>query len=726
MKKVFKRKWLIIGILLLGTVISLSIWYRVRIQLRPGPPEPSEYSKQYAKEVKILRDQWGIPHIFGKTDRSTAFGLAYAHAEDDFPLIQGSLVAARGKLSLLHLSKLSIINDYLVQFLGLPQTLEKQYSTLPEDFKAFLDAYTEGLNYYAYMHPEEIDSRFFPISGKDVVAGFIHKLPLLMEVGKVLEDIFSREEDRLQEGWPIQKRLVLNTDMPSWFYGQLAGSNATAVGPNRSADGKVRININSHQPWEGPVTWYEAHVVSDEGWNMIGGTFPGAPLILHGHNQHLGWAHTVNRPDFIDVYKLNMHPNGLLSYRLDGEWIPLKVKDAEIEIDLGLFNWTVKRKIYGSVHGPVVKLDNGYYAIRYAGADRHGLSVYQWYRMNKASSFEEWKEAMSLLGIPMMNTVYADKKNIYYVYNALIPIRKEKYDWLSILPGDTSEAIWSEYLPYKSLPQVLNPPSGYLMNTNSNPFKTTVGEGNPKLEKFSTTLGIETIMNNRAIRSHELFGRDRSITRDEFFQYKFDRTYSKASSMYQEVLYPLLKTYTPKNTNEGRAMELLKNWHGRMEEDSSGAALARLVYEPIHDVKIFKPQGTPIPKPEETFQKAVEFLIDYYGKVDVPLGDIQRLRRGSTDVPIGGGKDTLNAVHTKKEGGKLVGVAGDSYILIAEFSNNGVASWAIHQYGNVNRKDSSHYDDQVPLFINRKLRKSLLTKEEIKKHLEKEYHPGEE
>jgi acyl-homoserine lactone acylase PvdQ len=294
------------------------------------------------------------------------------------------------------------------------------------------------------------------------------------------------------------------------------------------------------------------------------------------------------------------------------------------------------------------------------------------------------------------------------------------------LPGDTSEAIWSEYLPYPSIPQVLNPPSGYIMNTNSNPFKTTVGEGNPNPQKFSTTLGIETIMNNRAIRSHELFGKDRSITRDEFFNYKFDRTYSKESSMYQEVLYPLLNAYTPKNKNEQRALELLRNWDGCMEEDSSGAAIARLVYEPIHDVKIFKSQGTPIPKPEVTFQKAVEFLTKHYGKVEVPLGDIQRLRRGSTDVPIGGGKDTLNAVHTKKEDDKLIGVAGDSYVLIAEFSKDEVASWAIHQYGNVNRKDSTHYDDQVPLFIKREMRKSLLTEEEIRKHLEKEYHPGEE
>jgi len=278
------------------------------LQPAPTPPEPTAAARQYAREVVINRDTWGIPHIFGKTDNATAFGLAYAHAEDDFPLIQGSLVAARGNLALLKLAKISIINDYLVQLLDIPGHTERQYRALPEAFRSFLQAYAEGLNYYAHLHPDEADSRFFPLAGKDVLAGFVHKLPLLMGVGKVLEDLYSRSADRLEVGAAIQKQFEWNA--PPGLDGRLAGSNAHAVGPQRSADGKVRLNINSHQPWEGPVAWYEAHVVSEEGWNAIGGTFPAAPVILHGHNQTLGWAHTVNRPDFIDVYKLEMHPDG--------------------------------------------------------------------------------------------------------------------------------------------------------------------------------------------------------------------------------------------------------------------------------------------------------------------------------------------------------------------------------------------------------------------------------
>lgn len=696
--------------------------------LRPGPavPEPTALAEDYTRQVVIQRDRWGIAHIKGRTDNAAAFGLAYAHAEDDFPLILTTLVAARGELARLRLAKISLANDYLVQLLGTREQAERQHREMPEDFKAFLAAYAEGLNYYAHRHPDEADPRFFPITGKDIVAGFAHKLPLLMGVGQVLQDLYARPADQLEIGVPVGKRDDDIAQAPQGLDGRLAGSNAHAVGPPKSADGKVRLNINSHQPWEGPVAWYEAHVVSEHGWNAIGGTFPGAPVILHGHNPHLGWAHTVNRPDFIDVYKLEMHPDGSLRYRFDGDWRPLTVKKAAIVVDLGLFEWTVHRDAYASIHGPVIRLKDGFYAIRYAGAERHGWAVYQWYRMNRATSFAEWRDAMAMQALPMMNTVYADRENIYYVYNALLPVRSDRFDWMTILPGDTSAALWNAYLPYDALPQVLNPPSGLVFNTNSTPFQATVGEGNPNPAGFSATLGIETTMNNRAIRSQELFGADPSITREEFFAYKFDRIYSKASPMFVDVLGPLLQGYTPRDDHERAAMALLKHWDGEMNEDSTGATLARLIYEPIYEVCRHKPVGTPEPAPETLFQEAVRFLVGSYGRVDVPLGTLQRLRRGKTDLPVGGGTDTLNAVHTRRVKDKAVGTAGDSYILIAEFSTEGVESWAVHQYGNVNRKDSPHYDDQAPLFVRREMRPSLLTDAAIQRHLEVAYHPGEE
>jgi len=233
-------------------------------------------------------------------------------------------------------------------------------------------------------------------------------------------------------------------------------------------------------------------------------------------------------------------------------------------------------------------------------------------------------------------------------------------------------------------------------------------------------------MNNRAIRSHELFGQDAAITREAFRRYKFDRRYSRKSPMYRDVLQPLLNDYAPENKAEKEALAILKAWNGEMDEKSVGATLARLTYEPIYRVKMYKPVDTPVPTPAETFGEAVQYLRRHYGRVDVPRGQVQRLQRGTTDLPLGGGTDTLNAVHTRRKGDKLVSRQGDSYILIAEFSDTGVQSWAIHQYGNVNRKDSPHYDDQAPLFVKRQMRPSLLTPQAIKENLARTYHPGEE
>lgn len=723
----YKKRWIkrLAAGIVVATVVALA-WYFVRIELRPSIPGPSDRALTHAKQVKILRDDLGVPHIFGKTDADTAFGLAYANAEDDFPMIQGSLAAARGKLALLLPKKIGVINDYMVQFLMLPQKLDDQYDRLiSKDYKPVLEAYAEGLNYYAALHPDEVDSRLLPYTGKDIVAGFIHKLTLFVGVDSTLKELMSRDMDSLKVGQTLQR---IRAGRSSTLFGvpeEMIGSNAHAVGPGRSADGITRLNINSHQPWEGPVTWYEAHLVSEEGWNMIGGIFPGAPIILHGHNQFLGWAHTVNKPDAVDVYKLTMHPDGSMKYKFDGAWRDLAVRKARIKLDVGLFNLPITRDIYESVHGPVLKLDAGYFAIRYAGKDRTGLSVEQWYRMNRSKNMTEFKAAMALQGLPMMNTMYADKKNILYIYNHLLPIRNENFDWLTILPGDTSEALWNDYLPFDQLPMVENPPSGYIINTNSTPFQATLGEGNPDPEDYSKTFGIETIMNNRAIRSHELFGADTSITREAFFAYKFDQTYSRKSELFLKIIAPLLSNFQPDNKKEEDALAVLRRWDGVADADSTGAALANLIYDHVWTTT----QRNPLYYPEESktgFKNAVAFLSEHYGRVDVPLGQIQRLERGKTDLPMGGGKDTLNAVHTKTRDNHLVGVAGDSYILIVEFSDQGAESWARHQYGNVNREDSVHYDDQALAFTRHHLRKSLLTMDAVREKLESEYHPGSE
>jgi len=689
-------------------------WIKIRSWAQGRVPAPDPALAELAKNVRIMRDEWGVPHIFGRRDADTAFGLAYAHAEDDFATIEESLLMARGVWSLKILSPKAVISDYYALLFGIREEADAQYETqLSKETRSLLDGYAKGLTYYAELHPDEVDGRFLPYTGKDVAMGFAYRIPMF--------------EGLLQQTLALYGRKFNPEDVAFDFPGRtsyLTGSNTHAVAPSRSADHTTRLNINSHQPWSGSVAWYEAHLVSEEGWNMTGGTFPGAPMILHGHNDFLGWAHTVNAPDLVDIYQLDVPEGDDSHYIVDGEKLEFRVRRIPLEINLKLFTIPIPLSFRESIFGPVIEAGGKTYALRAAGRGRLMRSAEQWYRMNKARNFAEWKGAMRIQGIPMFHTVYADRTNIFYVHNGLMPLRREGPDWLKIVPGNTRKNLWDTYLPFDRLPAVENPPSGFVQNCNSSPFHTTTGPGNPDPRKFSSTFGISERMTNRSLRSLELFGSDTSITADEFFRYKFDRTYTRRGPLYSEALDPLFKNFQPDNEDERKGLELLRAWDGRTDENSKAAALAILTWKPIMTAVEIQRDPNP-PLPADTYRDAVRWLMRNYGRLNVPLGEVQRLRRGDVDLPVGGGPDILNALYGKEDGDKQVGWAGDCFVLIVEFGPT-VRSWSLHQYGSSNRPDSPHYSDQTSLFTHRTMKRTLRTPAEIRERLFLEYHPGEE
>ena len=669
----------------------------VRRELHHRIPAPTAALRAEAARVRILRDRLGVPHIFGETDADAAFGLAYAHAEDDFPTIQGVLAATRARLGLLQISKQAVLNDYFTQLMDVRGLVEEGWPRLSPEVRAVCDAYARGLTLYAALHPREADARLLPFSGKDVVAGFVHKMPILLGVPDVLGKLSGRE-------WHARDQILRGEAK--------GGSNAHAVAPARSADGIARLNINSHQPWEGPVAWYEAQVVSKEGTNLTGGLFPGSPVILHGHNDKLGWAHTVNRPSLVDVYELEVQGG---RYRYGGGWRDLEKRTATIEVDLGPFTIPIPKETLASVHGPVLESSGRYYAVRYAGRERSARTVEQWFRMGKAQSWIQWRAAMAIHAIPMFNAVYADSDNIEYDYNALLPLRPAGSAPGRILRGDDPKLVWTDYLPFEALPRVHNPPSGFVFNTNSSPFAATAGPGNPAPSQFSAADGIEAVINNRALRTLQLFGGDRKISAADFERFKFDRAYASGSKV-QAMVEGLVAQVTPADEHERRALEVLRGWDLETNPESTAAAIAILTFQPP------EPGGAVA----DSFRRAVAFLVRHHGRPDVPLGQVQRLRRGSVDLPLGGGPDVLNAAQSKVEGGNLVGTTGDSLILLVEFPPGGARSRAISQYGASNRKGSPHHADQAAAFLQHRLHPSLRTEAEVRGSLEREYHPGEE
>ncbi len=719
------RRIIFAVLLILAVVFGVAVFRSTR-----GPSKSELIAAAEPYDVKILRDTWGVPHIFGKTDADAAFGLAYAQAEDDMPTVITSLMQARGILATVQ-GKDGAPSDYMVHLLRVWPTIDAKYDTdLTPETRAVCEGYAAGLNLYAALHPKEVNWSLLPFTGKDVVAGFVFKGPFFFGLDKAIMELFGDQRKRAvsEKHAAVIPDSLLTEDLP-------IGSNTFAVSPKRSADGSTFLNVNSHQPWEGPVAWYEAHMHSEDGMDIVGGVFPGVPVILHGHNRNLGWAHTVNSPDLIDVYVLEMNPENPNQYKFDGEWRDLEADTARIKVKLwGPFSWTVKREVLWSVYGPVVRRDHGVYAIRYAGMGDI-RTVEQWYRMGKARNFDQWMDAMRMRAIPSFNCGYADREgNIAYIYNAKFPVRAEGYNWEQYLPGNTSDTLWTEYLPFDKMPMVINPASGFVLNSNSTPFKATVGPENPDPEDYSPTLGIETHMTNRALRAMELLSADDSITEEEFYRYKYDMAYSKDSEV-AEAWQKVLDADPPDDPIIREALDVWRTWDLRTNPENTAAAICVLTIGAGSDNN---PKAANLDETFALLKSNAESLKKTHGRIDVPWGDVNRLCRGDVNVGIGGGPDILHAVYGfrvrdgKLEGldekGEIYGRAGDCLVLLVTWDKDGnVHSRSIHQYGTAtSRPDSPHYADQVPLFVKRETKPVWMDEAEIREHLEREYRPGEE
>ena len=672
--------------------------------------------------VTIYRDTWGVPHIFGDTDIDVAYGLAYAHAEDDLFNIQGALLAARGKSASVY-GKSHAPNDYMVQLLEIWPKVNKYYeSQLSSETRALCKGYVDGINQYMKEHPKEVLPGVYPVNEKDIIAGFVHKTPLFFGVHNVLANMMERAPDDFNM---IHNLKDMAKTLKESEYTK--GSNVFAVAPDRSDDGRVRLAINSHQPWDGQFAWYEAHLHSEEGWNMVGGLFPGSPVVLVGHNDHLGWGHTVNAPDLVDVYELELHTENPYLYKFDNEWKRFRVKEVPIEVRLfGLFNWTFYKEALWSVHGPVLKGKHATYAVRIANYDNIQM-VDQWYKMNKASNFNEWKTAMEMISVPMFNSGYADKEgNIFFVYSAKFPKRAEGFDWSGVLPGNTSETLWSEYLTFDELPQVMNPKSGFIQNCNNTPFTTTTGNENPDTSIFSKTLGIESRMSNRALRAMELFGKDNKISRAEFKKYKYDLKYANNSymSIFIDRLINRSSEFEDKKLIKG--IDIIKSWDLNTDAKNMNAALPIISFGWFVEIH---PDDISDEILLNSFKDAVTYLYNHYGKLDVMWGDVNRLIRGDVNLGLAGGPDIAHAVYGYPNGnGQIKGFAGDAFLMLVEWDKDGVVhSESIHQYGsNTQHEDSKHYADQAKLFVDRKLKPVWRELKNIKANTEKEYQPGQE
>ena len=670
--------------------------------------------------AEIIRDDFGVPHIYGKTDADAAFGVAVAHAQDDFFTLQDVVAMARGRYGAIAGEDGAKI-DYVFHLIDARGTAETSYPKLPEDTRALFEAYAAGLNHYAQEHPEEVKlANLFPVAGIDVAAGFALRQPFFFGLDSVIGPLVSGDELRREHGpdipgfprealpgsaasqdaSPAQARR--NLVLPLGEDAEHLGSNAFAVAPEKGG-GTTTLISNSHQPLRGGVAWYELVVESEEGWHFAGANFPGSPFPFLGHNEHLGWTNTVNTPDMIDVYQLELDETGM-RYRLDGDWRDLESEWVTLPVKFGPVVLPIRREVLRSVHGPVIRNDRGAFAIRYGGIGQlDQLDAY--YRINKATSFDEWEAQISRMAIPSTNFIYADKTGtIAYIYNAAIPDRPEDVtaDWRSVLPGDTSALIWEGAVDYGKLPKLVNPASGWLYNANNTPF-TAAGAGSDlDPEAFSPVMGIELKQTNRSRRAYALLSEARLLDRAALERIKYDTGYAREG--YVARLFDALGAMRAEG-KLAEARDLLLEWDFTADGQGRADALALLV---IRDFMSADYNNKPFPDVAEKLAAASDHLMTHFGRLDPPMAELLRLRQGDVDLPLDGGSDTLRASTTwdVDEDGRLSLKHGDSFIQWVEWQpGKRVFSRSIQPFGAATtRPQSPHYTDQMQLFVEHRLK----------------------
>lgn len=673
--------------------------------------------------VTIHRDLLGVPHIYGKTDADAAFGLAYAQGEDHWQLIEDQMPFYRGTNARYN-GPDAAVTDYLIKLLGIWPTIEVNYeSQLQEATRRYISGFVDGLNYYAARHPEQVQKPdILPVTAHDIVAGNMLRHLLFYGFEGAVRELAgaTRARNVSGSGSGVASRQAADE---VWIDGVPIGSNAFAVAPHAADDGATRLAINSHQPTTGPVAWYEAHLKSDEGLNVMGGLFPGSASISLGFNETVAWAATVNNPDLVDIYVLEIHPEDPDKYLLDGQWVDLEVGEVDIELTLwGWLPWSVSREVLASVHGPVMRTDHGTYAIRYAGQGEIRQAE-QWYRLDRTANVREWLEVMGMESFASFNFVAADSSgDIVFLHNSLTPDRKPGYDWTQYLPGDDSSLIWQNYLPLEDLPMVFNPEAGFVHSANQTPFQVTASAENPQPGDYPAEAGFQTSMTNRAWRGLELFESLAPISADDFFAIKHDKFYSARSRPAGWVRQAL--ELDLRGTDLEPAQSVLAGWDLGTDVDNTGAALGVcfVATDWQADTELL-----PTDEIKTALTRCNELLSVNFGRLDPPWGDVNRHVRGEVNVPIGGGPDILRAVYGRgmEENGFLTNVAGDGLYYLVSWAADGTQTvLGTHHFGSATLDQSSvHFSDQAASYAREELRDPQYRHDDLMSNLQQSYNP---
>ena len=676
---------------------------------------------EYADRVESRRTSFGVPHILADDLGAMAYGLGWVHMEDYGHLVVERLTMVRGELALFR-GEDYVDSDFWWR--RRYQQAVQEYPNLSADTRELYEGYVAAVNRFIELNPDRVPEwaagRF---TGVDVAAHWVDETL----------DGATRRFLRSQEARQAARDSAAASG---------DGSNAWAIGPSRTASGHAMLVRNPHLSWGAGrySVYYEAHIRVPGVIDFYGDFRVGYPMYFNGgFNADLGWATTNNSPDVEEFYALSVDPDDPEAYLLDGESLPLQSRELEVKFSGSSGIETVTREFHETEIGPVVeRTADTLYVVRSADWGEYRRTE-QFLRMMQASTLDEWKDAMRLRAMKESSFTYADAAgNIFYVWNAAIPIlpHTSGRDTVAIPVSSRSE-VWQELVPFDSLPQLLNPTSGYLHNENDSFHYTNLEQ---RLEAPSVPAAWpERRLRLRSQLGIELLRGTDSVTLEEVIELK----HSPRMLMADRVKADLVRAVSASRPvgEVASALELLEAWDNTSSFDSRGGVLFNLwvgQYDEIGGDYAYawdpeEPTTTPrgLDSPElavAAFTAAVREATELFGSWDVAWGDVYRVRWGDVDVPVSGCPSYLGCFRhlafDPTDDGLRRAYSGDAWILAVEFGSVPRA-YSILVFGQTGDPSSEHFDDQTEMFSRGELKPVRFTEEQIQADLVRRYRPGE-
>ena len=714
------------------------------------------------RQVEIIRTAHGVPHIRAENLRAAGYALAWLQSEDYGGRTAMNVMEARGQLAILNVSRDNIDSDFLAQP-GLKRAIET-YHLHDQETRDVYDGFAAGLNRYIELHPQDFPPHMpTDFSGYDVAAidtggpsygkarAFLTKInPSPTPTPSPSPSARPNNNEgvaQIVNLLPTETRTQINNLRYSEEVNPDDGSNAWAFAPSGTKSGKAILLRNPHLAWN--AGYYEAQVTVPGVLDFYGDFRIGGPfIVIGGFNRSLGWSTTNNSQDLSEVYALDADPKATDYYLFDGTSLALTRELRTVTFRNGEGLSTITTEFWSTPLGPVIYRANGkIYIVKTAG-DGEFRAGEQFLRMMRAKSLTEWKDAMKLRARVTSNFTYADRDgNIFFVWNASLPLLPHPAGGITTAtPAHTMRDVWTRYVPFESLPQVLNPRGGYIHNENDSPHFTNVkvridlSNAYPNFEKPDLSLRSQLAI--------QLIGGDDKLNLEDVLRLKHSYRMLLADRVKADLI-TAVKAKAPTG-DVASANALLKRWDNTVAPESKGATLFEIWWAnysglsatnrtPLPDEQRFAkvwmpedpfntPRGLADPaRAVESFTWAVAETTRRYGSFDVAWGDVHRVRRGNVDVPVGGCASSLGCFRAlafaREADGKLAANGGDGWILAVEFGDTPRAL-SVLAYGESPRRDSPWFADQAEMFAKGQLKPVAFSVKDVDAQAVVRYRPG--